>query len=179
MPTTKERKPPKPCPVDLNDWVHTHTIADNAVMKVVDPLHPTKPTFWNRDGNQVWNFLGKAIPVVSSDPEEAEVSVLSPPPSVPTEQPDPPALPEAPMYLPGKILLHAELAQAVLRAAAWPVYGESHGHGQGSRGESADLQQQLPDGSWNVRVCDPRLPGGFAYIRVPEFIEFEVVEGEV
>ena len=88
-----------------------------------------------------------------------------------------PALPPSAPQPGETVLLDAELAAAALRAAAFPVYGQSIGHGDTASGKgSADLAGKLPDGSLRVRVC--ALGKRYVYVRIPRDIGFEVVEGD-
>lgn len=68
-----------------------------------------------------------------------------------------------------------EVAAAILRAAAFPLLGESYGYAETSRGDSATLIE-YKDGMAKVRVCVVYGPEtGFRTVIVRPTIELEVV----
>lgn len=75
-------------------------------------------------------------------------------------------------------LLDVDVAQAVLRAAAWPIYDEALGYAETLRGDSATvMDKKSADGSKIVRVCMPgRAGGNWVDVLVPRLIGFQIAE---
>lgn len=189
--TAEWTKPaPIPCP---EVWQHTHTINGVPVMRVEQPysgrFNPQGkfkgfPHYYTEERKQVYLCGHKPIPV-SAKPLKVEnctaidctIEEAEP---IPNEVYDSVVqLPEAHDAFEGAQLelLDVDVAQAVLRASAWPIYAEATGYAETLNGCSATVQGFHASGAKIVRVCVPGREGGnFVDVLVPNLIAFQIAE---
>lgn len=68
--------------------------------------------------------------------------------------------------------LDVDVAQAVFRAAAWPIFDEATGYAETMSGASAEVVGKTADGAKVVHVC---VQGKWSRVLVPRLVPFQVL----
>lgn len=83
----------------------------------------------------------------------------------------------------GYVRLPMDAVYAIFRSVAYPSRGDAVGFAETVGGTSATLLRPLPDGSLRIRINSVEKDGDkviskWYVVRVPEFVQFEIVEAD-